>query len=308
MPKARGTLHNALMNVWDVAQIRDLLMEAGRIALSYFESTTSEHKSDYSLVTPADHAVEEYLRGHLVNDGSILIGEESAEGWSQAGIDEALAGTTWVVDPIDGTAPYANHLPTWGISLGLMQRGTLVEGALFLPRTGEMFITSGEDVLFHRGARNPEYWAFEKLAPLPREARTYRSSGMISLPQEVVHSGYFSGRNPIQSNGSAVYSVAKLIRGSYICYVARIKLWDLAGALPILHRLGHRAIFEDGRQLSLAVNAENWVLDAADPRLWKSTGLVFVAADDETVRYMQEHYTSGRRPPPTSNSGSLGSP
>ncbi|MEX2445235.1 MAG: inositol monophosphatase family protein [Alkalispirochaeta sp.] len=283
------------MKVWDVSRIRDLLLEAGRIALSYFESTTSEHKSDYSLVTPADRAVEEYLRAQLVGDGAILIGEESAEGWTQEGIDAALAGTTWIVDPIDGTAPYANHLPTWGISLGLMNQGTLVEGALFLPRTGEMFITSREEVLFHRGARNPEYWAFEKLGPLPREARGYVSSGMISLPQEIVHSGHFSGRNPIQSNGSAVYSVAKLIRGSYICYVARIKLWDLAGALPILHRLGHRAIFEDGRTLSLEVSGENWVLDAADPRLWKSTGLIFVAADDETIRYMQQHYVSGRR-------------
>jgi myo-inositol-1(or 4)-monophosphatase len=283
------------MNVWDATQIRDLLLEAGRIALSYFESTTSEHKSDYSLVTPADRAVEEYLRQQLVGDGAILIGEESAEGWTQEAIDAALAGTTWIVDPIDGTAPYANHLPTWGISLGLMVRGTLVEGALFLPRTGEMFITSGEEVLFHRGARNPDYWAFEKLAPLPQVDRKYISSGMISLPQEIVHSGHFSGRNPIQSNGSAVYSVAKLIRGSYICYVARVKLWDLAGALPILHRLGHHAIFEDGHPLTLEVAPENWVLEASSPRLWKSTGLIFVAADDETIQYMQQHYVSERR-------------
>ncbi len=283
------------MNEWDVSQIRTLLLEAGRIALSYFESTTSEHKSDYSLVTPADRAVEEYLRAQLVGDGAILIGEESADGWTQTAIDEALAGTTWIVDPIDGTAPYANHLPTWGISLGLMERGTLTHGALFLPRTGEMFITSGDEVLFHRGARNPEYWEFEKLTALPREARTYATSGMISLPQEVVHSGYFSGNNPIQSNGSAVYSIAKLIRGSYLCYVARIKLWDLAGALPILHRLGHRAVFEDGRPITLEVNRDNWVLDASNPRLWKSTGLIFVAADDETVEYMQQHYDSGRR-------------
>ncbi len=295
MPKALRTLHNAAMNEWDVSQIRTLLLEAGRIALSYFESTTSEHKSDYSLVTPADRAVEEYLRAQLEKDGAILIGEESADGWTQTAIDEALAGTTWIVDPIDGTAPYANHLPTWGISLGLMERGTLTEGALFLPRTGEMFITSGDDVLFHRGARNPEYWEFESLTALPQESRGYASSGMISLPQEIVHSGHFSGRNPIQSNGSAVYSIAKLLRGSYICYVARIKLWDLAGALPILHRLGHRAVFEDGRPLTLEVNRQNWVLDAANHRLWKSTGLVFVAADDETVAYMQQHYTSGRR-------------
>jgi myo-inositol-1(or 4)-monophosphatase len=159
------------------------------------------------------------------SDPARLIGEESADGWTQAAIDTALTGATWVVDPIDGTAPYANQLPTWGISLGLMVDGVLTDGALFLPRTGEMFITSGEDVLFERGARNPEYWRFDALAPLRPDLRAYDSTAMVSLPREIIHTGRFSGPNPIQSNGSAVYSIAKLLTGSYICYVARVKLW-----------------------------------------------------------------------------------
>jgi myo-inositol-1(or 4)-monophosphatase len=219
----------------------------------------------------------------------MMLGEESADAWTQAGVDAALRGTTWIVDPIDGTAPYANQLPTWGVSVGLMEGGRLTNGALFLPRTGEMFITSGDTVLFHRGARNPEYWSFS-LDALPQNDRSYTSTGMVSLPQEIRHGGRFGGRNPIQSNGSAVYSVAKLIRGSYLCYIARIKLWDLAGSIPILDRLGFRMVFDDGHELSPEVSSRDWVLDAASPRLWKSAGLVFLAPDDETVTYMREHY------------------
>mgnify|MGYP002875598860 CR=1 FL=1 len=284
------------MTAWDVSRIRDLLLEAGRIALDHFEAPRTELKDDNSLVTDADREIETYLAGQLVDgsDEAILIGEESAEGWTAKRVAAALEGTAWVVDPIDGTAPYANQLPTWGISLGQMHRGRLENGALFLPRTGELFITDGEQVLYHRGARNPAYWSFETLTPLPREDHPWRASGMVSLPQEIVHRGRFSGHNPVQSNGSAVYSVAKLIRGSYLCYIARIKLWDLAGSLPILDRLGFRVVFEDGRDLPLEVTPRDWVLDADSPRLWKSTGLLFIAHDPATLEHMRTHYHSGR--------------
>lgn len=279
------------MTRWDVETVKDLLLQAGRLALEHFDAPKTEHKADTSLVTVADRSIEEFLCSRLADgsDTAMMLGEESADAWTQAGVDAALRGTTWIVDPIDGTAPYANQLPTWGVSVGLMEGGRLTNGALFLPRTGEMFITSGDAVLFHRGARNPEYWSFT-LEAMPRNDRSYTSTGMVSLPQEIRHGGRFGGRNPIQSNGSAVYSVAKLIRGSYLCYIARIKLWDLAGSIPILERLGYRMVFDDGHQLSSAVSSQDWVLDAASPRLWKSAGLVFLAPDDETVRYMREHY------------------
>jgi 3'-phosphoadenosine 5'-phosphosulfate (PAPS) 3'-phosphatase len=47
---------------WQVPVVRDLLLEAGRIALTHFESPQTEHKADQSLVTVADTAVEEHLR------------------------------------------------------------------------------------------------------------------------------------------------------------------------------------------------------------------------------------------------------
>jgi fructose-1,6-bisphosphatase/inositol monophosphatase family enzyme len=91
-----------------------------------------------------------------------------------------------------------------------------------------------------------------------------------------------------------VYSVAKLIRGSYICYIARVSLWDLAGAVPILERLGFVIVSEHGGEVDSRVHAEQWVLDADHPRLWKSVGLLFIAADRTTLAYMREHYHSGR--------------
>jgi hypothetical protein len=38
-----------------------------------------------------------------------------------------------------------------------------------------------------------------------------------------------------------------------------------------------------------------WVLDAASSRLWKCDDLIFIASGEDTVTYMQQSYTSGRR-------------
>lgn len=282
------------MTRWDLPRIRDLMLAAGKMALHYFDRPTTRLKADNSLVTEADNAIEEFFRGELTGDGAMLLGEESSEGWTQDEVDRALSGSTWIVDPIDGTAPYANQLPTWGISLGLMQSGVLTNGALFLPRTGELFITDDTAVYYHRGARNPEYWSFDELSPMAVQEHPYAPTGMVSLPREVVFGGHYAGPNPVQANGSAVYSIAKLLRGAYLCYIARIKLWDVAGAVPILDRLGFRIVRQDGGHLTTSVDRQNWVLDADSARLWKALDLLFIARDPQTIEVMQRQYRSRR--------------
>jgi myo-inositol-1(or 4)-monophosphatase len=288
------------MTAWETETIRDLMLDAGRLALDYFDDPGTEHKEDRSLVTAADHAIENYLTEKLVGndgfsgEGPFLIGEETISGLTEDASRDALSGVAWVVDPIDGTAGYANHLPTWGISIGRMEGGRLTDGALFLPCTGELLITDGMQVLYEQGSRDSSRWNFAKLRPLPVTERGYSSMGMVSLPLEIARGGSFSGRNPMQANGSAVYSLAKLVLGEYLAYVARIRLWDIAGAIPILRRLGCLLIRADGEPLGEAVTSDDWVLDPGNPRVWKCRHVLFVAGDMETVEYMRRHYHPAR--------------
>jgi myo-inositol-1(or 4)-monophosphatase len=280
------------MKNWDTDTIRDLLLESGRIAMHHFSAPETIHKSDASLLTIADGAVETFLKERLVGDDTdvSLIGEESVGGTTQQEADAALSGTTWVVDPIDGTAPYANKLPTWGISIGLLEDGVFSQGAWFLPRVGELYITSGGDVLFGEETRDPEGWHFDELHPLPKVDIPYTSTGMISLPHDIVRSRRFTGKNPIQSVGSAVYSLAQLVRGNYIGCITSLKLWDLAGAVPILRRMGCRIQFADRRELSDTVTSTDWVTDASHRQLWKARGALYVAHTEETLDYLHNHY------------------
>lgn len=284
------------MNHWDPTTIRDLMLDAGRTALHHFDQPSIEHKADRSLVTEADKEVEEQLFKKLrSDDGSVLLlGEESSASPDQATLDRLLHATSWIVDPIDGTAPYANGLPMWGISLGFVENGVFADGALFLPRSGELFLTDGDSVLYERGPRDPDYRRFDDLKPLPREEHPYRSFGMVSLPFGSRRPGYFDGVNPAQSIGSAVYSVAKLIMGSYIAYIAGVKLWDIAGSVPILRRLGFHMQLGENRELGASISGDDWILDAGNPRLYKCTAPLFIARSQETINYIRAHFHDGR--------------
>ena len=280
------------MTDWNATAVRDLILEAGRIALHHFEDPETEHKADNSLVTQADRDVEAYLRSHLEDlDRRVLfLGEESVGANGPGFVKKALSNVTWIVDPIDGTAPYANGLPTWGVSIGYMVSGRIEHGAILIPRSGELFITEGDSVLYQQGSRNADSWRFDDLKPLALPDRGYDTRGMVSLPQEIKSIGRFTGRNPIQSNGSAVYSAAKLMGGSYLAYLARVRLWDFAAAMAMFPRLGIRAVLRNGRELSRHVTEADWIMDTASPRCWKSTDLIVVARSAETVEYMRSHY------------------
>lgn len=276
---------------WKRETIVELIMKAGHIALDHFENPAAEQKPDQSLVTAADHAVEAFLGNHLLDGAdATLLGEETVGVTDQQTIDSVLKGVTWIVDPIDGTASYANRLPTWGISLSRMEDGFLTDGALFLPRAGVLLVTDGDQVLYGEEASGPSQWSFRNLSPVSVTERPYTPMGMISLPREAARRGRFLGVNPLQANGSAVYTLAHLVLGSYLAYVARIRLWDVAGAIPILRRLRFLVQFPDGRSLHDTITERDWVLKPGDPRSWKSNGPLYIAGSQDTVDYLRAHY------------------
>src|SRR5262245_58914807 len=120
------------MTQWNLAEVLPLVLRSGRISLSYFDHPAKEYKEDDSIVTLADRSIEAFLTEKLERpeDGSFLLGEETIATKSEAYLDQALKQTAWVIDPIDGTAPFANNLPTWGVSIGFMQGGVLKEGVV----------------------------------------------------------------------------------------------------------------------------------------------------------------------------------
>lgn len=67
-----------------------------------------------------------------------------------------MAGDQWIVDPIDGTAPFVLGLPSFGVLLGLLRDGDPIVGVIHMPALGEtVFAARGAGCWYRRQDREP---------------------------------------------------------------------------------------------------------------------------------------------------------
>lgn len=91
--------------------------------------------NSFDLVTRADTASEtkliEFITKRFAED--LILSEEGSHA---ASAEDAGGHFLWILDPIDGTTNFANGLPVWGISIGLMLRSEVVGGLVSAPGLG----------------------------------------------------------------------------------------------------------------------------------------------------------------------------
>jgi fructose-1,6-bisphosphatase/inositol monophosphatase family enzyme len=76
-------------------------------------------------------------------------------------LDAPLA---FIMDPLDGTAPYSNKLGTWCIAVGVMARGQIVGSVVYAPAVqGGMLVVADRD-----GNVRIAEWDFTKIEAAPR--------------------------------------------------------------------------------------------------------------------------------------------
>ena len=110
--------------------------EAGKFVMNYFDKDFEVFSKDTknNLVTEVDKGCQELIKNKISDrfpDHSI-IGEEDG--------DSSISNTsefTWVVDPIDGTTNFANGLPNFSISIGLLKNSEPIAGSIWIPWPNE---------------------------------------------------------------------------------------------------------------------------------------------------------------------------
>ena len=271
------------MKKWDIQKLLPLLRECGEIALKYYDNPPIEIKADKSIVTAADKAIEAKLAEEFdrPDEGIYLIGEETVRTRSEEYIQNALRGTAWVVDPIDGTAPYSAHLPAWGISVALMEDGVIKEGAVYLPPQNDCLITDGDKVL-----RCQDVQGGGKLEHFYFKPHSLTADGIISISQYCAKNSVFTMSNQVFAWSGCVASFYNLFIGKIMAYVASLHLWDIAASLAILERSTMNARHQQGRNLSVKLNDGFFDLDADSPTRWKMHAYALVAPDDETIDFV----------------------
>jgi fructose-1,6-bisphosphatase/inositol monophosphatase family enzyme len=271
---------------WNKDDIIALMLEVGEISLRLRRDIRHETKADHSLVTAADREIEGVITRALENpeDGTFIIGEETVAQKGEDYLAEAMRKETFVVDPIDGTVPYAHGLPNWGISIGRMDRGRLVDGAVYLPMFGEMVLSDGDAVL--EGSREGENWTWREIGESTPDDDGRR---LTAVTQEVAKRGRVELPNPVMVLGAAVVPLVGLLQGRFAAYLGSVRLWDVAGGLPLLLRKGYSiTVCPDGerREVSATVDDQVYVLDPNSRQRWKfrTDLLVCHPSDEERFR------------------------
>jgi fructose-1,6-bisphosphatase/inositol monophosphatase family enzyme len=255
---------------WNTSEVVDLLLCCGRIAAEAQEQATWTLKQDGSLVTAVDREVEHTLAERLDRPeaGSFLIGEETVGSRDEAYIQAALANTAWIVDPVDGTAPFAHGFGHWGVSIGFARAGVIEQGAVFLPASGELFITQGDGVCLATGVGARSAVEQVRLVALEPRPLPLSDGGMVALGQRFVKSRRFPWPNPVIVTGCAVNALSYLMLGRLMGCLGFMCVWDLAGVLPMLERTGFVARLADGTPLTSRLGAGAFVLEPGRPDRW----------------------------------------
>lgn len=283
------------MRSWDKRKILELLFASSRIALEIKKDPRTIAKDDKSAVTLADGKIEEFLTQELSEELCPLIGEETSPRKGDDFLRNALANDCWIVDPIDGTANFAAGYDVWAISIGFARKGVLEEGAVYLPEKGDLLMTDGEKVFYGNVKEPSSATALEEaLKEFSSPEKEYQIFSMLNLSQKVCKQAQVLLPNPVIVIGSCVASGVSLARGLDAAYMTSAKLWDLAGILPSLRRLGFysAALVPGGSDMQISscrILPEYYKMDFAAKDAFALHRTVILARDKKLIELLRKN-------------------
>ena len=211
--------------------------------------------SPTDVVTEADQAAEALIRDLIGAErpGDRILGEEGGE------TGDGQSAVRWIVDPLDGSVNYLYGLPDWAVSIAAEVDGTVVAGAVFVPRRDELYSAGiGTGAWLSSGALD---WRGEDTGSPARLA----CNRDVPLAQALVATGfgYEAGRRQVQGDvlravlprvrdirrgGSAAVDLCSVASGTVDAYYERgVNLWDIAAGGLIAAEAGARVIGLHGR-------------------------------------------------------------
>ena len=221
------------------ALAKTLAAEAGAIALDYFnrrDTLVIETKRDLQdVVSIADRNVETFLKERVAevyaNDG--FLGEEF-------GHDEGASGFTWVVDPIDGTAPFVNGMPTWCVSVAIVRDAEPVVGVIHVPCSDELYASA----LGSGATLNDKSLRLDPSRNL-QNAMTGIGCNNYVTPERVgaIIAGLMAQGGNFIRNGSGALMLAYVAAGRLVGYYEpHMRAWDCMAGFCLVREAGGKTL------------------------------------------------------------------
>lgn len=191
------------------------------------------HKSEHDVVTEVDEMSEQLIistiRQSYPHDG--FLAEESGHIEAVPPVGESVVDPSeqrvWIIDPLDGTVNYANGIPVFCVSIGLVSRGQPVLGVVYDPVRDELF--SAQSGL---GARLDG-------SPIRHPAKANLSDCVVSLALPRGGRGWPERERAIRRRirvarvmGSAALTLAYVGNGRFDAFIQAggLSLWDICAA------------------------------------------------------------------------------
>ena len=222
--------------------VTDIMWECGNILLSNFGHSLQVEYKDCKKsdpVTEIDRQLQNTIiksLGTLTPDYNVLGEEEQLEEDNQKPSDYL-----WVIDPLDGTTNYINNVPIFGSSIGLMYKGSIVAGWIYIPWPNK------DNGLVISGISNEGCHVNQ--SPVHNEpVKETEGSKLIGLPGFFLSTHKFTGSmaqkfGEPRGTGSIAYECCLCAIGStqYSIFGAP-KLWDIAGGIAIVKEAGGESV------------------------------------------------------------------
>ncbi len=213
-------------------RIRQLVHAADRMALDQYGRSPGSLKPDGSWVTPADGAIEGFLRHELTAlfQGDVgIFGEE--QGWS----GNRSAAYIALLDPIDGTAAFRSRIPVWGISLALFRQQARADR--WEPLIGIFSMPAARHVFLGAHGKRAE-WNAAPLA-IPPVQPDIRKSDYLGVSSDVQRWNISQYPGKIRSFGVSGYEVILVATGALqASFLTRFHFYDIAAAAMVLWQAG----------------------------------------------------------------------
>ncbi len=230
---------------------KELALEAGGVMKRYFRSHElgTTWKEDFTPITEADTQINkmviERVKAEYPDFG--ILGEEESY--------KPERDLVWVVDPVDGTVPFAIGVPLSTFSIALVDRsdGQPLVGVIYDPFLDELFYASKGGGCYLNGKRlktsqatdfKQEYFAIS----------VSRMELINHLREERAHLVYIA---------SGCYFGARVAAGQFLATVHnRDKSWDVAAKALLVAEAGGIVTNYDGEPIRCDENAEGIICAA----------------------------------------------
>ena len=227
------------MSLISLPELIQQVVACGDFARAERNQLTLIRKSDGSLVTHVDQAIEQRLVAYIQNTypTHAIIGEEGTAHNLTSG-----SQYTWVIDPIDGTSAFAGQLPGWCIGIGLLKDGQPLAGVVYSPMNDELYVAT------------PDGQALRNNQPIHcSSSQSDLLDAWVAMPSDVHRKYRIAFRGRIRTTGATIMSLCYVAAGmAKGALIGSCKVWDLAPAMALLTHAGADLWDLNGTKINLS--------------------------------------------------------